>query len=72
MTQPQPIPQLTEADKEDIFQFLDELRESGDTNMYGARPYIMREYPDLSAALAGELLVEWMRTFEERHPREGS
>ena len=66
------LPQLTEADKEDIFQFLDRLRESGATNMFGARPYIMQEYPDLSDTHAGMLLSEWMQTFETRHPREES
>lgn len=42
--------------------FLDALRESGVTNMFGARPYIQEEF-DLEAKEASAILVEWMRTF---------
>ena len=42
--------------KEKIFEYLDRLRESGVTNMFG-----------LGRREAGDLLVEWMTTFEERH-----
>ena len=57
---------------EEYFEYLDELRESGVTNMFGARPYLMREFPELSGKggeLAGKVLSEWMRTLEERHPK---
>ncbi len=56
--------------KEDVFEFLDDLRESGDTNMYGARPYILKEFPQLEKQEAKDLLMEWMCTFEERHKEE--
>jgi len=49
--------------------FLDKLRESGATNMYGARPYVEREFEDLTGAEAGEILAYWMKTFSERHPK---
>ena len=55
--------------EEQVFEFLDELRESGVTNMYGAGPYIREEFGatrDESHALLGD----WMRTFGDRHPRE--
>ena len=29
-------------------EYLDALRESGETNMFGARPYQMREFPNSS------------------------
>ncbi len=48
--------------------FLDELRESGKTNMFGARPYLLAEFPYLTKADAAAILGEWMRTFGERHP----
>lgn len=49
-------------------EFLDELRESGETNMFGARPYLMRYFPGLSKEEAGDVLSYWMSSFSERHP----
>ena len=46
-------------------EFLNDLRESNETNMFGARPYLMREFPYLSAKEAGEILSHWMETFGE-------
>lgn len=43
--------------------FLDDLRESGDTNMWGARPFLMDEYPDLASEQAAAILGYWMKTF---------
>lgn len=50
-----------------MLKFLDELRESGVTNMFGAGPYLSREY-GLSKNKAREVLSYWMQTFghEER------
>ena len=42
--------------------FLDELRESGETNMFGARPYVAEEF-DLDKQIAGEIVTYWMETF---------
>lgn len=53
--------------KEEIFAFLDELRESGITNMYGAAPMIRYAFPDIGHAESRTLLKEWMDTFSERH-----
>lgn len=58
-------------DKEEVFDFLDALRESGATNMYGARPYIEDEF-GVDKKEAGGLLSEWMRTFEERQKAKAS
>lgn len=55
--------------KEKVFVYLDELRESGVTNMYGAGPYVEDEF-DVDRRTARSLVVEWMETFDERHPRE--
>ena len=57
----------TEMDKETVFEYLDDLRESGVTNMYGAGPYVQREF-GLGRRKTEDLVVEWMETFEERHP----
>ena len=47
-------------------EYLDDLRESGETNMYGAKPYLMGDYPDLEGKEAGDILTYWMKTFSER------
>lgn len=55
-----PLPaNLTEA-----FEYLDELRESGDTNMFGARPYLQREFPRYSDDTARSVLKAWMDSFD--------
>ena len=56
--------------KEEVFVFLDNLRESGVTNMFGAGPYIRSAYPEVTRSESHELLSEWMQTFDERHPEE--
>ena len=42
---------------------MDELRESGATNMFGAAPYLQREF-SLTKAEASEIVMTWMTTFE--------
>lgn len=54
-------------DKEEAFEYLDNLRESGVTNMFGATSYLKWEF-EIDMEEATELLVEWMQTFSERHP----
>ena len=48
-------------------EYLDELRESGTTNMFDARPYLMEEF-DLESKDAQSILIYWMRSFGEIHP----
>ena len=52
---------------EEMLIFLDELRDSGKTNMYGAGPYIWRKYPHFSSRQSTMLLVYLMNTYSERH-----
>lgn len=42
--------------------YLEELRQSGETNMYGATPYLMREF-DLSNDEAKKILLDWMKNY---------
>lgn len=49
----------------DVNIFLDVLRSSGVTNMFGARPYI-QEHFGVSKYQASDFLKEWMQTFNER------
>ncbi|MBU1342447.1 MAG: hypothetical protein KKD66_12560 [Proteobacteria bacterium] len=51
---------------EDHLIYLDDLRESGITNMYGARSYLLNEFPELSNKEASSILVYWMKIFSER------
>lgn len=44
--------------------YLDELRESGETNMFGAAPYLMDEF-GITRQEARNILSEWMKTFKE-------
>ena len=59
---------------EDILEqsliFLDDLRESGITNMFGATPYLVDHFGEeiMSKRQARDVLHYWMRTFEKRHP----
>lgn len=46
----------------DYFEYLDELRESGVTNMFGAGPYLSREF-GLEKAEASKIVQSWMKTF---------
>lgn len=47
--------------------YLDKLRESGETNMYGAGPYLEKKFK-LDKAKARKILIYWMESFGERHP----
>ena len=51
---------------DDMLEYLDFLRESGVTNMYGAGVYLEAEY-DMSRQDARTVLSYWMHTFGERH-----
>ena len=54
-------------------EYLDDLRESGDTNMFGAGRYLDARFPDLSEGKSGfhssekarAILNYWMGTFGE-------
>ena len=50
-------------------EYLDGLRESGATNMFGAAPYLQREFPNLTRAESRTIVSYWMKsfTFSERH-----
>lgn len=49
---------------EDVhLEYLDELRESGATNMFGARVWLMETFDQLSKDEAGGVLSYWMKTF---------
>ena len=57
---------MDEELKQEIFEFLDSLRMSGEVNMFGAGPYV-EEWFGLSRKEAREYVTEWMKTFSERN-----
>lgn len=46
------------------FDYLEKLRESGVTNMFGAVPYLMNEFPELSRVEAQQILIAWFDSFK--------
>ena len=51
--------------KQEYFDYLDELRNSGITNMFGAGPYLQQVF-GLSRYEAKDIVLEWMKTFNSR------
>jgi hypothetical protein len=47
--------------EQEVFEYLDELRESGATNMFGATAYIVGEF-GIPTKEARELLMKWMKS----------
>jgi len=44
---------------QEYFEFLDNLRDSGETNMFGAAPYLQEEF-GLDRHEARDILKQWM------------
>lgn len=44
-------------------RFLDTLRDSGKTNMFGARPYLKKAFPELDDKQAAAVVTYWMASF---------
>lgn len=58
-----PMPPIEKLEK--YFSFLNKLRESGKTNMWEARPYLMKKFKMDSGERAGGILSLWMKTFDK-------
>ena len=54
---------ITEQEKE-MFDYLNDLRESGATNMFGASPYLVNEF-DIDKYEARKVLSKCMENFNE-------
>jgi hypothetical protein len=50
---------------DEMLVYLDDLRESGITNMYGATAWLTKEY-GLNRRDAKSVLTHWMTTYEKR------
>ena len=57
------VTQNADTQMDEYFEYLDQLRESGVTNMFGAVPYLQAEFPELSfdRARASQVLQLWMQ-----------
>uniref|UniRef100_A0A6H1ZXK5 Cytochrome c domain-containing protein n=1 Tax=viral metagenome TaxID=1070528 RepID=A0A6H1ZXK5_9ZZZZ len=49
--------------EDEHLEYLDDLRESGDTNMYGATPYLQGGHPEFTKTEARGILSYWMKSF---------
>ena len=52
-------------DKSEMFEYLDTLRDTGVTNMFGAAPYLTDEF-GLSRTEARTVLKSWMQNFSPK------
>jgi len=57
---------MEEITQQTVNQFLDDLRESGKTNMYEAGQYIQDKF-GITKYEANRFLIKWMETFKERN-----
>lgn len=60
---------MSVEDMDTYFAFLDNLRESGSINMFGAAPVLAEMY-ELNKTEARHIVMRWMETFSERHSNE--
>ena len=57
-----PPPGIPKDELDDMLEFLNKLRESGVTNMFGAAPYLQREF-GLDRREAKKVLTYWMQSY---------
>lgn len=53
---------MDESIKNDVYLYLNDLRESGETNMFGATPYLQDEF-GFEKKEAKDWLSQWMKDF---------
>ena len=58
-------------DWEDYYKTLEAIRRTGVVNMYGAAPYLRECFPKLSKDDANEILVNWIRNYDELNKKYG-
>jgi len=54
----------TTPSEKEVMEYLNFLRESGATNMFGATPYVIEEF-GLDKSEARRILSLWMKNFNE-------
>lgn len=58
-------------DWEEYYQVLENIRQSGITNMFGAAPYLKELCPELSHKMAQAVLVNWIHNYTELNKKFG-
>lgn len=48
--------------EEEVYAYLEELRESGEVNMFGATPYLMDQF-GFDRREAKTVLIDWMNSY---------
>ena len=56
------LEELPADEKEDVFEYLDNLRESGVTNMFGAPAYLMQDFGH-KKEIARAWTTKWMKEY---------
>lgn len=55
----------------EYFEFLDDLRDEGSVNMFGAAPYLESAHRELDIQDARKILGAWQKTFDsEKSPED--
>ena len=52
----------------EYFEYLDILRASGITNMFGSSIYLTKQFDDLTKKEANKIVLAWMQTFSKDTP----
>ena len=63
------VGKVNEGVEKEMFTYLDDLRDSGITNMFGAAPYLAQAF-DIDKRAAREVLSKWMKSFNESEEEE--
>ena len=50
--------------KNEVFLYLEELRESGETNMFGAASYVMETF-EMDKTMAIKFVASWMESYRD-------
>jgi hypothetical protein len=53
--------------QDEVNTYLDDLREEGSVNMFGAAPYLVEDF-GITSKEARAMLGVWMKTYSKRHP----
>ena len=56
---------MNTKDNADYFKYLYELQASGRTNMFGAMPFLRKEFIELDKDTAKAILMDWMERYDE-------
>ena len=62
---------ISEDEKDEIFQYLFDLQESGATNMFGSGAYVERDFPHLDKKVIDDVIQEWMSNWDSIAKRMG-